>query len=76
MTVHFPKDTAFGKEADELLDLIVRTNVKPRFVRSELQLNYKNYADIMHHQTLYADIVTAFRENMLTYNQRTITEAK
>ena len=48
MTVYFPKETPFGKEAAELLELIKKLNVRPRFVRSELKLIYKNYVELMH----------------------------
>lgn len=76
MTIYFPKETPFGKEAAELLELIKRVNVRPRFVRSELKLTYKNYVELISSQALTADLIYAFRDCLQAFHARSVSQAK
>jgi hypothetical protein len=55
---------------------LIKTNLKPRFVRSELKLTYKNYFDLMPQQAICTDMITAFRDNLIAFNVRCVSEAK
>ena len=53
LCIYFPKDVSFGKELHGLLQLLIDTNVRPRYVSMPITLHYKNYIEYVPNQAIF-----------------------
>lgn len=70
LCVYFREEDPFGKEVNRLLKLLIDRNVRPRFVRSEFKLIYKNYIELVPQQALQNDLVFAFVDHMIKFEHK------
>ena len=70
LCVYFREEDPFGAEVHGLLKLLIDRNVRPRFVRSEFKLTYKNYIELVPQQALLNDFVYAFVDHMIKFEHR------
>lgn len=65
MCTFFPKESALGQEVHKLLNMLVDTNIRPRFVRADYKLNYFNFMELIPNPSLAQDLETGFIKQMI-----------